>query len=95
MTTTEEQGGFAEVETSGLGLAMIAEDEEGHYELVAAVVSITEASEIAARNMHAKQRRLEAGDDRGLCPYEYKVWASGIDGGYRVVGTIDALSLSA
>ncbi len=96
MTTTEEQRGFAEIETADLGLAMlIAEDEEGHYEPVAAVASITEAREIAASNMHAKQRRLEAGDDPGLCPYEYKVWASGIDGGYRVVGTINALSLPA
>jgi hypothetical protein len=93
MTTTEEQGGFAEIETADLGLALlIAEDEEGHYEPVAAVVSITEAREIAASNMRAKQNRLEAGEDPGLCPYEYKVWASGIDGGYGVVGMIDVLS---
>jgi hypothetical protein len=74
---------------------LIAEDREGHYEPVAAVVSITEAREIAACNMRAKQRRLEAGDDPGLCPYEYKVWANGVDGGYRVVGTLNALSLPA
>jgi hypothetical protein len=38
-------------------------------------------------------RRLERGKDAGLCPYEYKVWAQGIDGDYRVASTINAVGL--
>ena len=77
-----------------LGLAMlIAEDEEGHYEPVGVVVSINEAREIAAGDMRGRMRRLERGEGAGLCPYEYKVWAQGIDGDHRVAGTFSAASL--
>ena len=77
-----------------LGLAMlIAEDEEGRYEPVGVVVSINEAREIAASDMRGRMRRLEHGEDAGLCPYEYKVWAQGLDGDYRVAGTINAVTL--
>jgi|SRR5579883_2496730 hypothetical protein len=77
-----------------LGLAMlVAEDEEGHYEPVGVVVSINEAREIAAGDMSGRMRRLERGSNAGLCPYEYKVWAQGIDGDYRVASTINAASL--
>jgi hypothetical protein len=38
-------------------------------------------------------RRLERGNDPGLCPYEYKVWAQGIDGDYRIATTLKASSL--
>ena len=77
-----------------LGLAMLtAEDEDGHYEPVAVVASISEGREIAASDMRRRMRRVERGEDAGLCPYEYKVWAYGIDGDYRVAATINAISL--
>jgi hypothetical protein len=66
-----------------LGLAMlIAEDEEGHHEPVAVATTINEAKEIAESDLRGRQRRLERGDDPGLCPYIYKLWARGIDGSY-------------
>ena len=72
-----------------LGLAMlIAEDEEGHYEPVAVTSTINEARELAASDMRGRQRRLERDENAGLCPYEYKVWAQGIDGDYRIALTI-------
>jgi len=78
---------------TNLGLAMlIAEDEEGHYEPVGVVVSINEAREIAASNMSGRRKDLERGKTP-MCPYEYKVWATGLDGDYRVAGTIDAASV--
>jgi hypothetical protein len=45
---------------ANLGLAiLIAEDEEGNYEPIGAVVSINEAREIAQSNLRAKRRGLE------------------------------------
>ena len=68
-------------ETANLGLAMlIAESEDGQYEPVGVVTSISEAREIAESDLKGRMRRLERGDDPGICPYTYKVWAQGIDG---------------
>jgi len=95
-TRTNATPGFAITITDDtqLGLAMlIVEDEEGHYEPVGVVASINEAREIAASDMRGRMRRLERDEDPGICPYEYKVWAQGIDGDYRVAGTITAASL--
>jgi hypothetical protein len=73
-----------------LGLAMlIAEDEEGHYEPVAVVVSIAEAREIAASDLRGRMRRLEREEDPGLCPYLYKVWARGIEGTYLLASDLE------
>jgi hypothetical protein len=83
-------------ESTQLGLAiLIAEDEEGQYEPVAVVASIGEAHEIAESDLRGRMRRLERGEDPGLCPYEYKVWANGIDGEYRIAITLPASSLPA
>ena len=72
-----------------LGLAMlIVEDEEGHHEPVGVTGSISEATEIAESDMRARMRRLERGDDPGLCPHVYKLWARGIDGDYRLAHEI-------
>lgn len=66
-----------------LGLAMlIAEDDDGHYEPVAVVVSIAEAREVAQSDLSGRMRRLERDEDPGLCPTRYKVWARGVDGYY-------------
>ena len=68
-----------------LGLAMlIAEDEEGHYEPVAVASTINEARELAASDMRGRMRSLERGENAGLCPWRYLVWAQGIDGDYRI-----------
>ena len=76
-----------------LGLAMlIAEDEDGHYEPVGVVVNINEAREIAASDMRGRQKELERGGTP-MCPYEYKVWAQGIDGDYRVASEIPATTV--
>jgi hypothetical protein len=70
---------------SDLGLALlVAEDEDGRYEPVAAVGTITEAQEIADCDLRARMRRLERGDDPGLRPAVYKLWARGIDGAYSI-----------
>jgi len=66
-----------------LGLAvLIAEDEEGHYEPVAVVGTINEATEIARDDMASRMRRLERDDDPGICPGRYMLWVRGVDG-YR------------
>jgi hypothetical protein len=68
-------------DSTNLGLAtLITEDEEGHYEPVSVVSSISEAREIAASDLKGRMCRLERGDDPGFCPYSYKVWAAGIEG---------------
>ena len=73
-----------------LGLAMlIAEDEDGHSEPVGVVVSINEAREIAAGDMRRRFHEHGRGETP-LCPYEYKVWAQGLGGGYCVAATIRA-----
>ena len=38
-------------------------------------------------------RRLERGEDPGLCPYVYKVWANGIDGCYRIAVELPSASM--
>ncbi len=77
-----------------LGLAMlIAEDEEGHTQPVAVASTIDEAKELAHSDLAGRTRSLERGDDPGICPYEYKVWAQGIDGDYRIAATFKASCL--
>ena len=81
-------------ETTNLGLAMlIAESEDGQYEPVGVVASISEAREIAASDLKGRMRRLDRDQDPGLCPYTYKVWANGIDGDYRIAIELSATGL--
>ncbi len=73
-----------------LGLAvLIAEDEEGHYEPVAVVVSIAEAREIAENDLRNRMCRLEREEDPGLCPYTYKLWARGVEGSYLLAADLE------
>ena len=84
--------GFAiEIEDdTELGLAMlIAESEDGCYEPVGVVASINEAREVAANDLRNRCRDLEGGGEP-MCPYEYKVWARGIDGEYKTLARISA-----
>jgi hypothetical protein len=81
-------------DTTDLGLAMlIAESEDGEYEPVGVVASIGEAREIAESDLQNRMRRFERGDDPGLCPYVYTVWANGIGGDYRIAIEVPATSL--
>ena len=73
---------------ANLAIAMlIAEFDAGSYQPVAAVVSINEASEIAASNLRARIKHLERGGEPA-CPERYVVWAQGPDGSYRQVKEI-------
>jgi hypothetical protein len=76
---------------TNLGLAMlIAEDEEGHHEPIAVASTINEAKELAESDLRGRRRRLDRGDDPGICPYTYKLWARGVDGDYRLAQEIVA-----
>jgi hypothetical protein len=95
-TNTNATPGFAiELKPdTDLGIAMlIAEDEECHYEPVAVVANINEGREVAASDMRRRMRELERGGDPGLCPWIYKVWAHGVDGGYQIATEFDAATV--
>jgi hypothetical protein len=78
-------------DSTDLGLAMlIAESEDGQYEPVAVVANVGEAREVAQHDLRSRMDRLEHGESP-LCPYEYKVWARGIDGDYRIAYEIKDL----
>lgn len=71
-----------------LGIAtLIVEDEEGHYEPVNYASSLGEGFEMAQEDLRNRQRQLEADQDPGLCPWEYKVWARGLEGKMVVAAT--------
>jgi hypothetical protein len=67
----------------------MVEDEDGQSEPIAAVGTIREAREAAREDFHSRTRRLERGEEAGLCPAQYKLWARGIDGQYLVACEID------
>ncbi len=75
-----------------LGLAMlIAEGEDGQHEPVAVVGTISEAREVVKSDFRDRMRRLEKGEEAGLCPATYTLWARGVDGSYRKAFTFDAV----
>ena len=66
-----------------LGLAMlVAEDEEGGYEPVAVASTLSEAYELAASDMALRMKKLNQGNDPGLCPARYALWVRGQRGEY-------------
>jgi hypothetical protein len=71
-----------------LGIAtLIAEDEEGHYEPVNYASTLAEGFEMAREDLRNRRKNLEADRDPGLCPWEYKVWARGLEGRMVVAAT--------
>jgi hypothetical protein len=75
-------------EDANLGLAMlIAEFDGGNYQPVAVVVSINEAREIAASDMHGRMKQLERGGEPA-CPERYVLCAQEHDGSYHQVKEI-------
>ena len=94
---TNATAGFAIriLPTTDLGNAMlIAEDEEGHSQPVGLACSINEAQEIAAEDLRGRLRLLERDADPGLCPWEYKLWARGLGGEYKVAAAWSAVEIS-
>ena len=89
-TTTHNNGfAFPLQPSTDLGLAMLtAESEDGQHEPVAVVVTISEARDFANSDFRDRMRRLERGEDAGLCPLLYQVWARGTDGRYRLAHEI-------
>ena len=74
-----------------LGNAMlIAEDDEGNYVPICVVATISEAKETADCDFRGRMRLTDLGEEAGLCPVRYKVWARGIGGEYRIVIEIPA-----
>lgn len=72
-----------------LGLAMlVAEDEDGATEPINIVTTVGEARELAQEGMRLRMARLDRGEDAGICPFEYKVWARDAGGRYVVVASI-------
>ena len=72
---------------TNLGLAMlILEDEEGHYEPINLASTIGEAREMAISD--SQHRRPDS-----LCPYVYKLFATGNGGKQRLVAEFLAANL--
>lgn len=67
-----------------LGLAMlIAETEDGHYEPVAVVSSVSEAREIASSDFARRLKEVGMGCEDVTCPARYAIWAQGLGGEYK------------
>jgi hypothetical protein len=95
-TTTKTYNGFAiplQPETELGNATLIVEDEESNYEPIGIAISINEAKEMAQDDFRARMRSLEHDEDPGLCPYQYKLWARGIGGTYRVAASWLAMEL--
>lgn len=75
-----------------LGLAMlIAEGEDGQHQPIAVVGTISEAREAANSDLRGRLRGAELGEDVGICPIRYKVWARGVGGSYCLACDIDPM----
>jgi len=76
-------------ETTDLGIAMlIAETDDGVYQPVAAVSTISEGRGRAAGDLRCRMARLDQGSDP-MCPARYLVWALGDGGEYATVAEIE------
>ena len=84
--TRETTPGFAIKITpqTDLGLAMlIAETEDGKYEPVAVVSSVSEAREIASSDFAGRVKEVGMGCEDVACPARYAIWAQGLGGDYK------------
>ena len=70
-----------------LGLAILNADFSEHYEPVAVVVSISEASEIADSDRRRRMKQNDRGT-RQPVPTHYTVWARGLEGTYCIARKI-------
>ena len=70
-------------EHTELGLAMLmVEDDNGHYEPLGVVVSISEGREVAEDDFHRRLEQVQRGEEPRV-PALYKVFARGTDGSYH------------
>src|ERR1043166_6535424 len=77
-----------------LSLAMlIAEDEEGRTQPIAVASTINEAKELALNDFDCRLKKMQNDEDAGICPYEYKLWARGVEGEYIVAWKIETSKL--
>ena len=71
-----------------LGIAtLIVEDEAGQYEPVNYASTLAEGFEMAKDDLRLRQARLMKDEDPGVCPWEYKIWARGLEGRMVVAAT--------
>jgi hypothetical protein len=73
----------------GFGAMLLAEGEDGGYEPVAVVSTISEAREIADGHLEIRLIEIEKGKDP-MYPARYVVWVRGDRGLYRNVFTFEA-----
>lgn len=66
---------------------LVAEDEEGRYEPVDLVSTLSEAAEIADSDLNRRLRDLMKDEDPGLCPYQYVLFARTVGGRYEKIGS--------
>ena len=92
-TTTNTQAnfnGFAfqlQPDTDLGSAILIVEDEQANYEPVAVAANISEGKEMAQADLRARLGRLERDEDPGICPYQYQLWARGVDGRQHVAAS--------
>ena len=74
-----------------LGIAiLIAETEDGLYDVLGPVATINEACEIASVDMVRRMKSLENGGEP-TCPAIYKVWSRNRNGDYSISYERDAM----
>jgi hypothetical protein len=66
---------------------LMVEDEEGRSEPVCCATTVNEGRELAESDLRVRMLALERGDDAGICPYEYYLWARDYDGTMRIVAS--------
>lgn len=67
---------------------LIAESDDGSYEPVSPVSTVSEAREIAASDFRRRIKETEGGTDV-LCPARYIVWARVSYGSYATIAEIE------
>jgi hypothetical protein len=77
----------AATETDLGNATLIAENEEANYEPIAVAANIREGKELAHGDLRERMRRLEQDENPGICPYQSKLWARGVDGRQHVAAT--------
>jgi hypothetical protein len=45
---------------------------------------------MAESDLCERMRKLEQGQDAGICPAHYNLWARGVDGEYLLAATIES-----
>jgi hypothetical protein len=62
----------------------LVKDEDGHYEHIDRHDPSAKHARLADSDLRGRMRRIERGEDAGIRPAVYKLWARGVDGDYRL-----------